>query len=45
MDEFPPLHQRIKELSEIDITNIEKKLEASGAPYTPGRLPELMLKK
>ncbi len=45
MDEFPPLYQRIKELSEIDITNIETKLEAAGAPYTPGRLPELMLKK
>ena len=44
-EEFAPIHQRIKELSEIDITNIENKLEAISAPYTKGRLPELKLRK
>lgn len=41
MKEFPPVHERIKQISEIDIVNLEKKLESLGAPYTPGRLPVL----
>ncbi len=44
MNEFPPVYERIKQLSEIDIVNLEKKLESLGAPYTPGRLPVLKLK-
>ncbi|MCP5062933.1 MAG: glycosyl hydrolase, partial [Ignavibacteriae bacterium] len=44
LDEFPPLYKRIKQINDIDITSLEKKLESSGAPYTPGRLPELNLK-
>lgn len=44
LNEFPPIYERIKEISKIDIFNLEKKLENSGAPYTPRRLPELKLK-
>jgi len=43
LNEFPPIYERIKQINKIDITNLEKKLESSGAPYTPGRLPELKL--
>ena len=35
-EELPKLRQ----LVEVDLKNIEKKLEAAKAPYTPGRLPE-----
>lgn len=38
-DEFPPLLEKLKQLAE-DAKNIEEKLEAMGAPYTPGRWPE-----
>jgi photosystem II stability/assembly factor-like uncharacterized protein len=41
IEEFPPLYERIRQLSEIDIINLEKKLEGFGAVKTPGRLPEL----
>ncbi len=43
-NEFPPIYERIKSLGEIDVVNLEKKLESYGAPYTPGRIPELKLK-
>jgi len=42
--EFPPVYKRIKDLGNIDIPNLEKKLENSSAPYTPGRLPDLKIK-
>jgi len=38
-EEFPPLLDKLKVLSET-AKNIEEKLEALGAPYTPGRWPE-----
>jgi len=44
VEEFPAIYNRIKNISEIDIVNLENKLENSGAPYTPGRLPKLQLK-
>ncbi|MFQ5447429.1 MAG: hypothetical protein ACE5FF_10880, partial [Saprospiraceae bacterium] len=31
---------KLRELVEVDLKNIEKKLEDAKAPYTPGRLPE-----
>lgn len=43
LEEFPPIYERIKLISEVDIVNLEKKLEAAGAPYTPGRLPKLKI--
>jgi len=39
-DEFAPVLVELKKIVEEDVVNIEKKLEESGAPYTPGRLPE-----
>ena len=44
LEEFPPVYDRIKQIDEIDIENLEKKLEAAGAAATPGRLPKLNLK-
>ena len=41
VEEFPPIYNRIKEIGEIDIINLERKLEEAGAPYTPGRLPKI----
>ena len=31
---------KLRKLIETDIKNIEKQLDAAGAPYTPGRLPD-----
>ena len=39
-EEFSPILQSVKKLSEEDVKEIEKKLEEIGAPYTPGRVPE-----
>ncbi len=37
---FDDIYQRVKKIGEMDVMVIEEKLEAAGAPYTPGRLPE-----
>lgn len=39
-EDFKPLLNEIRTLLEVDIKNLEKKLEAAGAPYTPGRVVE-----
>ena len=39
-EEFPPLHTRLKKISETDLPQLEKEMEKAGVPYTPGRLPE-----
>ena len=44
MKEFPPVHNRIKNISEVEIKNIEAELENYHAPWSPGRLPELNVK-
>jgi hypothetical protein len=31
---------KLRKLIETDLKAIEKQLDAAGAPYTPGRLPE-----
>lgn len=36
-EEFEPIRAAIKELATVDVPELEKLLEASGAPYTPGR--------
>jgi len=38
--EFPPVLEALKQVAEVDIKQIEKKLDGLGAPSTPGRLPE-----
>jgi hypothetical protein len=35
---FEPVLQEIKQLSEVELRNIEKQLETQGAPWTPGRI-------
>lgn len=41
MEEFPPLLNRIKEINEMDLRDLENQLDEFGAPYTPGRIPKL----
>jgi hypothetical protein len=31
---------RLRQLIEVDLAQLEKQLEAAGAPWTPGRIPE-----
>lgn len=39
-EEFPSVLTRIRNIMNTDIKNLETKLEAAGAPYTPGRMVE-----
>ncbi len=39
-DEFKQVLAELRQLIEGDLERLEKALEAAGAPYTPGRLPE-----
>jgi len=39
-EEFEVALAALKELLNTKVTSLEKKLEASGAPYTPGRIPD-----
>lgn len=39
-EDFGPVYQKIKTIVETDIKAMERKLEAAGAPYTPGRVME-----
>lgn len=38
--EFEGVLSELRRVIEVDLAAIEKKLEAAGAPYTPGRMPE-----
>jgi hypothetical protein len=38
--EFEGVLSRLKQLIEVDLSKLEKQLEAGGAPWTPGRIPE-----
>ena len=38
--EFAQELAKLRALVETDLVKLEKALEAAGAPYTPGRLPE-----
>ncbi len=38
--EFSGELAKLRALVETDLLKLEKALEAAGAPYTPGRLPE-----
>lgn len=43
LEEFPPLLERVKRISSQDLPAIEREMEKAGAPWTPGRIPELQL--
>ena len=38
-EEFEPQLKKLKDLIEIDLKKLEEKMEAVGAPWTPGRIP------
>lgn len=40
MDEFPPIYDQLKEIQDIDLKELRDELEKSGAPWTPGGLPD-----
>jgi hypothetical protein len=39
-EEFEPVLAEIKQMAEVDFKNLESAMEAAGAPWTPGRVPE-----
>jgi len=39
MAEFPPVHEKVKQIGETDLKELEKEVEKLDAPITPGRLP------
>lgn len=39
-EEFPPLLEELKNISEVELKALEDELDAIGAPWTPGRIPE-----
>jgi photosystem II stability/assembly factor-like uncharacterized protein len=36
-----PLLERLRKLIEVDLASVEKQMNALGAPWTPGRIPQL----
>jgi hypothetical protein len=38
--EFGEQLSKLRALVEVDLTKLEKDMEAAGAPWTPGRVPE-----
>jgi hypothetical protein len=36
-----PLLERLRKLIEVDLANVEKQMNALGAPWTPGRIPQM----
>ena len=38
--DFETVLSQLKQLIEVDLSRLEKQLEAAGAPWTPGRIPE-----
>jgi len=39
-DEFAQQLAKLRNLIQVDLAKLEKDMEAAGAPWTPGRLPE-----
>ena len=39
-EEFKPVLARLKALIDVELPKLEKALDAAGAPWTPGRLPD-----
>ncbi|MDQ1353809.1 MAG: hypothetical protein QG657_4116 [Acidobacteriota bacterium] len=40
-EEITPLLEKLRKIAEEDLRNLEKEMEQAGAPWTPGRIPEL----
>jgi hypothetical protein len=39
-EEFPPILDQLKNISTVELKGLEDELDAIGAPWTPGRIPE-----
>ena len=39
-DEFSQQLSKLRTLMQVDVVNLEKAMEAAGAPWTPGRIPD-----
>ena len=39
-EEFPPVLEQLKRISEVELPGIEQEMDQIKAPWTPGRLPE-----
>jgi len=39
-EEFPPILGQLRRIKNVDLKALEDELEAAGAPWTPGRIPE-----
>lgn len=39
-EEFPEVYKQLKQITEVEVPALEAEMEAAGAPYTSGRLPE-----
>ncbi|HME00038.1 MAG TPA: glycosyl hydrolase [Terriglobia bacterium] len=39
-EQFAPALAKLRNLVDVDLTNLEKALDAAGAPHTPGRIPD-----
>jgi hypothetical protein len=44
LEEFPPVYNEIKRISETDVVQLESALEKLGGHVIPGRLPELKIR-
>ena len=40
VEQFAPVLAKLHALVEVDLANLEKALDAAGAPHTPGRIPD-----
>jgi len=41
-EEFRPLLERVRKVTDVDMLQLREKLQKAGAPYTPGVLPEIV---
>ncbi len=39
-EEFPPILDELRNIAEVKLKALEAELDAIGAPWTPGRIPE-----
>ncbi|MCK5079133.1 MAG: hypothetical protein KAR09_04265, partial [Bacteroidales bacterium] len=39
-EEFPPILEELRNIAEVKLKALEAELDAIGAPWTPGRMPE-----
>ncbi|MCL4551405.1 MAG: hypothetical protein M1495_22890 [Bacteroidetes bacterium] len=40
-DEIQPILEKLKTITDVELKSIESEMEKIGAPWTPGRMPEL----